>query len=67
VVSSAKEARALVNVGARFSASSPRNEHLQTFGRAERADYGGDITLIGVDFGVEVAHFFGGDFTGQVG
>ena len=33
----------------------------------ERADDGGDVALVGVDFGVKVAHFFGGDFAGEVG
>jgi hypothetical protein len=40
---------------------------LQIFQRAEGADYGGGIALVGVDFGVEVAHFLGGDFVGEGG
>jgi hypothetical protein len=34
------------------------------FGGAEGADYGGGVALVGVDFGIQVAHFFGGDFVG---
>jgi hypothetical protein len=36
-------------------------------GSRARADYGGGVALVGVDFGIEVAHFFGGDFVSQVG
>jgi hypothetical protein len=39
----------------------------QGFGGAKGADYGGGVALVGVYFGVEVAHVFGGDFAGQVG
>jgi hypothetical protein len=40
---------------------------LESFGGAEGADYRRDITLVGVYFGVEVTHVFGGDFVSQVG
>lgn len=40
---------------------------LEIFCRAEGADYGGDITLLGVDLGVEMTHFLGGDFAGEIG
>ena len=36
-------------------------------GGAEGADYGGGVVLVGVDFGVHVAHVGGGDFSGEVG
>jgi hypothetical protein len=36
-------------------------------GGAEGADYGGGVVLVGVDFGVHVAHIGGGDFSGEVG
>jgi len=42
----------------------PRSEG---FGGPERADYGGGVALVGVDFGIEVSHFFGGDFVGEIG
>src|SRR5712692_3252546 len=38
---------------------------LEGFGGAEGAHHGGGVALVGVDFGVEVAHFFGGDFVGE--
>jgi hypothetical protein len=37
---------------------------LQAFGAAERADYGRCVALIGVYFDVQVAHVFGGNFSG---
>jgi hypothetical protein len=37
---------------------------LEGFGGAEAADDGDGIALVGVDFGIEMAHFFGGDFIG---
>src|SRR5579872_3601789 len=40
---------------------------LEVFGGAEGADYGGGVVLVGVDFGVHVAHVGGGDFSGEVG
>ena len=40
---------------------------LEGFGGAEGADYNGGVPLVGVDFGIEVTHFFGGDFVSQVG
>ncbi len=40
---------------------------LQGFEGAENANYGGRVALAGVDFGVEVAHFLGGDFVGEIG
>ncbi len=40
---------------------------LEGFGGAEGAHHGCGIALVGVDFGIEVAHFFGGDFVGEVG
>jgi hypothetical protein len=36
-------------------------------GGAECADYDGGIALVSVDFGIEVAHFFGRDFVGEIG
>src|ERR1700693_3871448 len=39
---------------------------LKASGGPEDADNGGDVVLGGVDFGVEVAHFVGGDFAGQI-
>jgi hypothetical protein len=32
---------------------------LKRLGGAEGTDYGGGIALVGIDFGIEVAHFFG--------
>ena len=40
---------------------------LEVFGGAEGADYGGGVVLVGVDFGVHVAHVGGGDFSGEAG
>jgi hypothetical protein len=40
---------------------------LQAFGGAEGADNCGDVVLGGVYFGIEVAHFFSGDFAREVG
>src|SRR5882724_4239958 len=40
---------------------------LKGLGGAEGADYGGGIALVGVDLGIEMAHFFGGDFVGEIG
>src|ERR1700733_12591208 len=40
---------------------------LEVFGGAEGADYGGGVVLVGVYFGVHVAHVGGGDFSGEVG
>jgi hypothetical protein len=40
---------------------------LEVFGGAEGADYGGGVVLVGVDFGVHVAHVGSGDFSGEVG
>ena len=34
---------------------------------AEVADDGGDVALVGVDLGVEVAHVGGGEFSGEIG
>ena len=34
---------------------------------AEGADYGGDVALVGVDLGVEMAHVGGGKFSGEIG
>ena len=42
----------------------PRSEG---FGGPEDADDDSRIALVGVDFGIEVAHFFGGDFVGEIG
>jgi hypothetical protein len=42
----------------------PRSEG---FGSPERTDDGGRVALVGVDFGIEVPHFFGGDFVGEIG
>ena len=36
-------------------------------GYAEGADDGGDVALVGVDLGVQTAHFGGGDLSGEVG
>jgi len=44
--------------------AAPRSEG---FGDPEGADNGGRIALVGVDFGIEVPHFFGGDFVGEIG
>ena len=40
---------------------------LEGFGGAKGADYGRGVALVGVDFGIELAHFLGGDFVGEVG
>ncbi|MGC1489960.1 MAG: hypothetical protein WA798_01225, partial [Candidatus Acidiferrum sp.] len=40
---------------------------LKIFGCAEGTDDGGDIALIGIDFGVEAAHVGGGDFSAKIG
>ena len=40
--------------------------HSEGFGGAEGADYGGGVALAGVDFGIELAHFLGGDFVGEI-
>lgn len=42
-------------------------QDLEAFGGAEGAYDGGDVVLGGVDFGVEVAHFIGGDFSSEGG
>ena len=39
----------------------------QILGGTEGADYGGGVVLVGVDFGVHVAHVGGRDFSGEVG
>lgn len=44
--------------------AAPRSEG---FGGPERADNGGRIALVGIDFGIEAAHFFGRDFVGEIG
>jgi hypothetical protein len=50
-----------------FGQAEARRCNLEGFGGAEGADYGGGVALVGVDFGVEMAHFFGGDFVGELG
>jgi len=40
---------------------------LQIFGGTEGADYSGGVVLVGVNFGVHVAHVGDGDFSGKVG
>src|ERR1700687_196163 len=50
--------------GAQPEMAVPRSEG---FGGPERADYGGGVALVGVDFGIEVSHFFGGGFVGEIG
>ena len=51
-------------VGAQPEMAVPRSEG---FGGTEGTDNGGRIALVGVDFGIEVPHFFGGDFVGEIG
>src|SRR3984957_5235213 len=51
----------------RFDRYSESQIPSQVFGGAEGADYGGGVALVGVDFGVHVAHVGGGDFSGEVG
>src|SRR5713101_4257249 len=42
-------------------------QSLKGLGGAEGADNNGRVALVGVDFGIQVAHFFGGDFVGEIG
>ena len=42
----------------------PRSEG---FRGTEEADDGGRVALTGIDLGIEVPHFFGGDFVGEIG
>jgi len=42
----------------------PRSEG---FRGTEDADDGGRVALTGIDLGIEVPHFFGGDFVGEIG
>src|ERR1700722_2424845 len=51
----------------RFDRYSESQIPSQVFGGAEGADYGGGVALLGVDFGIHVAHVGGGDFSGEGG
>jgi len=42
-------------------------DELEIFGSAEGADHGGNVALVGVNLGVEAAHFVGGDLVVEIG
>jgi len=42
-------------------------KHSERFRGAKRADHDVGVPLVGVDFGIEVAHFLGGDFISEIG
>jgi hypothetical protein len=44
-----------------------KNASLEALRSAKGADYASGIALVGVHFGIEVAHFVGGDLAGEIG